>query len=69
MTARPRIRRSAGSEAGDAWHRESLVLEWTKHADARAGATLAWAGVLGGLLYILVEKVKSPAAAVLSRLT
>ncbi|AVT33654.1 hypothetical protein C6361_34135 [Plantactinospora sp. BC1] len=39
----------------------SLVVEWTKHADTKAGATLTGAGVLGGLLYTLVGKVHRPA--------
>ena len=45
----------------DAWHMVSLVVEWTKHADTKAGATLTGAGVLGGLLYTLVGKVQRPA--------
>jgi xanthosine utilization system XapX-like protein len=45
----------------DAWHMVSLVVEWTKHADMKAGATLTGAGVLGGLLYALVGKVHRPA--------
>ncbi|MCX5046239.1 DUF5706 domain-containing protein [Aldersonia sp. NBC_00410] len=38
-----------------AWKLLSLVNEWIRHADAKATATLAFAGALGALLYNLVK--------------
>ncbi|WP_239146011.1 Pycsar system effector family protein [Actinoplanes couchii] len=39
----------------DAWRTLLLVVEWIKHAESKAAATLAAAGVAGGLLYSLVN--------------
>ena len=45
-----------GSVAGeDAWKTLGVVIEWIKHAETKAGATLAAAGVLGGLIYTLAQ--------------
>ncbi len=38
-----------------AWKTLSLVNDWIKHAETKAGATLAGTGVAGGVLYNLVK--------------
>lgn len=43
-----------------AWKALSLVDEWLKHAEAKSGATLAAAGVAGGVLYNLVKNETHP---------
>lgn len=43
-------------DAEHAWKTLGLVNDWIRHADAKAGATLAAAGVIGGLLFTLVEE-------------
>ncbi|MFH9824824.1 Pycsar system effector family protein [Streptomyces bobili] len=45
-----------------AWKALSLVIDWIKHAETKAGATLAAAGVTGGVLYNLVKDVQSPSS-------
>lgn len=40
-----------------AWRTLSLMNEWIRHADAKAGVTLALTGVLGTMLFTLSEKV------------
>ncbi|MFI1536749.1 Pycsar system effector family protein [Streptomyces anandii] len=45
-----------------AWKALSLVIDWIKHAETKAGATLAAAGVTGGVLYNLVKDVRSPSS-------
>lgn len=40
-----------------AWRTLSLMNEWIRHADAKAGVTLALAGVLGTMLFNLSEQV------------
>ena len=50
-------------EAADpdqAWKALSLVNDWIKHAEAKTGATLAVAGVTGGVLYNLVKDQHDP---------
>jgi hypothetical protein len=44
----------------DAWRTLTLVVEWVKHAETKAAATLASAGVVAGLLYALVSQAKKP---------
>jgi peptidoglycan/LPS O-acetylase OafA/YrhL len=43
-----------------AWKALGLVMDWIKHAETKAGATLAAAGVSGGVLYNLVKDQTSP---------
>ncbi|MFE9562126.1 Pycsar system effector family protein [Streptomyces sp. NPDC006487] len=43
-----------------AWKGLSLVIDWIKHAEAKAGATLAASGVTGGVLYNLIKDVQTP---------
>lgn len=38
------------------WAVLSLVIEWIKHAETKAGATLAATGVTGGVLYNLLNE-------------
>jgi len=44
----------------DAWRTLLLVVDFVKHAETKAAATLAFAGVLGGVLYTLVSQQKKP---------
>ncbi|WP_150258160.1 Pycsar system effector family protein [Streptomyces venezuelae] len=46
--------------ADHAWKALGLVIDWIKHAEAKAAATLAATGVTGGVLYNLVKDVSSP---------
>ncbi|MFG3359848.1 Pycsar system effector family protein [Streptomyces griseofuscus] len=39
-----------------------MVIDWIKHAETKAGATLAAAGVTGGVLYNLVKDVHRPSS-------
>jgi hypothetical protein len=41
-----------------AWQVLGLVTEWVKHAEAKAAATLTVAGVIGGVLYNLVDNLR-----------
>src|SRR6266568_8936056 len=43
-----------------AWKALSLVNDWIRHAEAKTTATLAAAGVTGGVLYNLVQHQTSP---------
>ncbi len=43
------------ASADSAWKALTVVNDWIKHADTKAGATIAASGVLGGLLYALVK--------------
>jgi len=43
-----------------AWKALSLVNDWVKHAEAKTGATLAAAGVTGGVLYNLLKSQADP---------
>ncbi|WP_328967620.1 Pycsar system effector family protein [Streptomyces sp. NBC_00239] len=45
-----------------AWKALGLVIDWIKHAEAKAGATLAAAGVTGGVLYNLVKDASTPSS-------
>ncbi|WP_157246896.1 Pycsar system effector family protein [Nonomuraea typhae] len=49
--------------AEDAWKALTLVLDLVKHAEMKAGLTLASAGAVGGVLYSLIRSV--PRASVL----
>ncbi|WP_079619277.1 Pycsar system effector family protein [Mycobacteroides abscessus] len=42
-------------DAAEAWKAVGLVNDWVKHAETKAAATLAAAGVMGGVLYNLVK--------------
>ncbi|GAB7072128.1 hypothetical protein H7J06_31465 [Mycobacterium hodleri] len=42
-------------DAAEAWKAVGLVNDWVKHAETKAAATLAAAGVVGGVLYNLVK--------------
>ncbi|PZS28722.1 MAG: hypothetical protein DLM61_14255 [Pseudonocardiales bacterium] len=44
----------------DAWKLLDVVVGWVKHAEAKAVATLAAAGVIGGLLYNVVRSEPKP---------
>ncbi|THA71809.1 hypothetical protein E6P78_04235 [Streptomyces sp. A0958] len=46
--------------ADHAWKALGLVIDWIKHAETKAAATLTVAGVTGGVLYNLVKDVSSP---------
>lgn len=46
-----------------AWKALSLVNDWIRHAEAKATATLAAAGVSGGVLYNLVHSLVNPSHA------
>jgi hypothetical protein len=41
----------------DAWKILNLVVDWIKHAEAKAAATLAATGVAAGVLYNLVKPI------------
>ncbi|MFI5897088.1 hypothetical protein ACIA5D_44060 [Actinoplanes sp. NPDC051513] len=43
----------------DAWRALTLQIDLVRHAETKAGAALASAGVLGGLLYTLVSQTRS----------
>lgn len=43
-----------------AWKALALVIDWIKHAETKAGASLAAAGVTGGVLYNLVKDQRNP---------
>ena len=61
-TGEPEASDAPGSEPEpeQAWKALSLVNEWIRHADAKAGAVLAAAGVTGGVLYNLVKNQQHP---------
>jgi hypothetical protein len=46
---------SVGPMPEDAWRTLALMVDWIKHAESKATATLASAGLAGGLLYTLVS--------------
>lgn len=46
--------------ADHAWKALGLVIDWIKHAETKAGATLASAGVAGVVLYNLIKDVTTP---------
>ncbi|GAB1817683.1 Pycsar system effector family protein [Herbidospora sp. RD11066] len=43
----------------DAWRALTLVIDWIKHAESKAGLTLAAAGAIGGILYALINGEKN----------
>ncbi|MFE3881733.1 Pycsar system effector family protein [Streptomyces lydicus] len=45
-----------------AWKALGLVIDWIKHAETKAGATLAATGVTGGVLYNLIKDAGSPSS-------
>ncbi|GAB2941173.1 hypothetical protein GCM10027203_49350 [Nonomuraea fastidiosa] len=53
-------RSRAGVE--DAWRALSLVVDLVKHAENKAGFTLAASGVIGGLVYTLIRTTVRPSA-------
>ncbi|MFE4590417.1 Pycsar system effector family protein [Streptomyces laurentii] len=56
----PTVEPEKAPNADHAWKALSLVIDWIKHAEAKAGATLAATGVAGGVLYNLVKDVQTP---------
>ncbi|MFE9055448.1 Pycsar system effector family protein [Streptomyces mutabilis] len=48
--------------ADHAWKALGLVVDWIKHAETKAGVTLAATGVTGGVLYNLLREVSTPSA-------
>lgn len=46
-----------GPNPEHAWKALALVNEWIRHADAKAGVTLAFTGVLGAMVFNLVKNV------------
>ncbi|MFI8005966.1 Pycsar system effector family protein [Streptomyces sp. NPDC086010] len=46
--------------ADHAWKALALVVDWIKHAETKAGVTLAAVGVSGGVLYNLLKDVTTP---------
>ncbi|GGS64063.1 Pycsar system effector family protein [Nonomuraea spiralis] len=53
----------AGPGADDAWKTLTLVMDLVKHAETKAGLTLASAGVVGGVVYTLIRGVPRVSAA------
>ncbi|XVV14280.1 Pycsar system effector family protein [Actinoplanes sp. CA-131856] len=53
--SRPSIVPPSGASPEDAWRALFLMVEWIRHADGKATAALASAGVTGSLLYTLVN--------------
>ncbi|MBF9129462.1 hypothetical protein I0C86_10845 [Plantactinospora sp. S1510] len=49
-----------GTRAGSAWQVLELVSQWIRHAEAKAAAVLAGAGVTGTVLYQLIRAEPSP---------
>lgn len=52
---RPRRAVAPEPDPDHAWKLLSLVNEWIRHSDAKAGVTLAFVGVLGTMLFNLVR--------------
>jgi hypothetical protein len=50
----------ADPDPDQAWKALSLVNDWIKHSETKAGLALAATGVSGGVLYNLVKKIDSP---------
>ncbi|MEV7670212.1 Pycsar system effector family protein [Streptomyces sp. NPDC088752] len=46
--------------ADHAWKALALVVDWIKHAETKAGVTLAAAGVASGVLYNLLKDATTP---------
>ena len=51
---------TTGPDPDQAWKALGLVNDWIRHAEAKTTATLAAAGVTGGVLYNLVQHQTSP---------
>lgn len=51
------------AQPDQAWKALGLVVDWIKHAEAKAGAMLAATGVSGGVLYNLVKSQGNPSLA------
>ncbi|MGE2690346.1 Pycsar system effector family protein [Mycolicibacterium pulveris] len=51
---------SPNAEPDQAWKALSLVNEWIRHAETKAGVVLAASGVAGGALYNLVKNQSDP---------
>jgi hypothetical protein len=49
-----------------AWKALALVTDWVRHAESKAAATLAAAGVVGGVLYSLVKDQHHASSALLA---
>ncbi|WP_113705568.1 Pycsar system effector family protein [Nonomuraea lactucae] len=50
------------ARADDAWKALSLVIDLIKHAETKAGLTLAACGAVGGVMYTMVRSVPQPSA-------
>ncbi|WNI23590.1 Pycsar system effector family protein [Streptomyces sp. ITFR-16] len=48
--------------ADHAWKALGLVIDWIKHAETKAAAALAAAGLTGGVLFNIVKDVSSPSS-------
>ena len=57
------VTRSQQADPDQAWKALTLVNDWVKHAEAKTGASLAVAGVTGGVLYNLVKDQHDPGTA------
>lgn len=58
LTSRPdleRTREAIPPEPDHAWKALSLVNDWIRHSDAKAGVTLAFVGALGAMLFNLLR--------------
>ncbi|MFD8267338.1 Pycsar system effector family protein [Streptomyces althioticus] len=60
--ASPPPRPDQAPNADHAWKALGLVVDWIKHAETKAGVTLAATGVTGGVLYNLLKDVSTPSA-------
>lgn len=65
MTARPPAPPPHADDAFDgkpehAWRALTLVIDWNKHAETKAGLVLAASGVTGGVLFNLVKNKPDP---------
>ena len=59
-STQPSVAPDAALDAAEAWKAVSLVNDWVRHAESKAAATLAAAGVTGGVLYNLVKAQTAP---------
>jgi hypothetical protein len=60
----PEVAGTLAADPDQAWKVLSLATDWLKHAESKAAATLAAAGVIGGVLYGLVTSHHDHSAAV-----
>ncbi|WP_281934341.1 Pycsar system effector family protein [Micromonospora sp. AKA38] len=60
---------SGPSDVEHAWRALTVALEMVKHAETKAAATLAAAGVLGGVLYTFAQRLDRPGPALVVAVT